>query len=316
MRRLLSPLLPLLLFAGCGTAGGATADHATVLLDFAPNAAHAGIFTAHRRGFDTGEGVTLRIRIPGASSDPVRLLAAGRVDFAVLDIHDLALARARGRDLVGVYPLVQRPLASVIAAPGIRSPRALEGRLVGVTGTPSDLAVLRSEVRGARGDPARVRTTTIGFSAVPALLARRVAAATAFSDVEGVALRRRRPGFRIFRVEDYGAPAYPELVLCATRATVRQDPQLVGAVTAALRRGYTADQADPESGVADVQAGAPGLDRSLLQAQMDAVDDAFSGADGLVGRFDAPVLRAWARWEHRQRIVPRVPDVPRAFLLR
>ncbi len=315
MRRLLALLLPLLL-AGCGAAGGPTADEATILLDFTPNAAHAGIFTAHRRGFDTGEGVTLRIRIPGASSDPVRLLSAGRVDFAVLDIHDLALARARGRDLVGVYPLLQRPLAALIAGPGIRSPRALEGRRVGVTGAPSDLAVLRSEVRGAGGDPARVRTTTIGFSAVPALLARRVDAATAFWDVEGLALRRRRPGFRIFRVDDYGAPAYPELVLCVTRTTLREDPQLVRAVTAALRRGYTADQADPESGVADIQAGAPGLDRDLLQAQMDAVDADFADTGGRVGAFDQRTLTAWARWERRQGIVRRAPDVGRAFLLR
>jgi putative hydroxymethylpyrimidine transport system substrate-binding protein len=165
VRRALAVLLPLLVLAGCGPAGGPTDDSATLLLDFTPNAVHAGIYTARRRGFDTGAGVRLHIRVPASSTDAVKLLAAGRVDFAVLDIHDLALARERGQDLVGVYALVERPLAAVIAQPGIRSPRDLEGKRVGITGVPSDTAVLRSEVAGAHGDPARVKTTTIGFSA-------------------------------------------------------------------------------------------------------------------------------------------------------
>src|SRR5205085_11122524 len=123
----------------------------------------------------------------------------------------LAIARAKGEDVVGVLALVERPLAAVLAQPGIRTPRDLEGRRAGVTGLPSDDAVLSSVVAGAGGSPRRVRRITIGFDAVPALLARRVDAATAFWNAEGVALRDKRPGLREFRVDEYGAPAYPEL---------------------------------------------------------------------------------------------------------
>ena len=76
--------------------------------------------------------------------------------MAILDIHDLGIAREKGRDLVGVMALVQRPLAAVLAQPGIRSPKDLEGKRAGVTGLPSDSAVLRSVVAGAGGDPDRV----------------------------------------------------------------------------------------------------------------------------------------------------------------
>ena len=126
----------------------------------------------------------LRVREPSSSADATKLLVAGRTDFAVLDIHDLGLAREKGADLVGVFALVQRPLASVIAQPAVNSPRGLEGRRVGVTGEPSFDAVLRSIVRGAGGDPGRVRTTTIGFNAVPSLLGRSVDGATAFWNAE------------------------------------------------------------------------------------------------------------------------------------
>ena len=141
--------------------------------------------------------------------------------MAILDIHDLGLAREKGRDLVGVMALVQRPLAAVLAQPGIRTPKDLEGKRAGVTGLPSDDAVLRSVVAGRRRRPRPRAQTTIGFEAVKALLAGRVAGATAFWNVEGVALQAKRPGMREFRVDDYGAPAYPELVLCVTRETLR-----------------------------------------------------------------------------------------------
>ena len=76
---------------------------------------HAGIYAALREGLDARRGLELSVRVPAASTDSLKLLAAGRADVSVVDIHDLGLARERGSDLVGVGALVQRPLAAVIA---------------------------------------------------------------------------------------------------------------------------------------------------------------------------------------------------------
>ncbi len=300
--------------AGCGSDASSSPDtDATVLLDFTPNAIHAGIYSAVARGYDQAEGVTLHIRVPGASADGARLLSTGRVDFAVLDIHDLALARQRGEDVVGVLALVQHPLAAVEAAPGFATPRALEGQRVGVTGAPSDLAVLRSVVTGAGGDPARVRTTSIGFDAVPALLSGRVAAVTAFWDVEGLALHARQPGTREFRVDAYGAPAYPELILCVTRRTLDDQPNLVRATVMAVRRGYALTQTDPESSLQDEQGRVPGLDAGALRRQLDALSGVLADPAGAFGTLDPARLGAWATWEARFGIVRTPPDPAAAF---
>lgn len=301
--------------AGCGGSSGDGSPNreATLTLDFTPNAVHAGIELAVSRGYTDAEGVKLDVQAPSQSTDSVTLLLSGRTDFAVLDLHDLAIARAKGRDLVAVMAVVQDPLAAVIAQPDIRRPRELAGRRVGVTGLPSDNAVLDSIVAGDGGDPKRVRPVTIGFEAVPTLLARRVSAATAFWNAEGVALREKRPGMRVFRVEDFGAPAYPELVLAVTRETLQDEPELVRATVHAVQRGYREAIADPESAVESVIAAAPGSERALTAKQLDAVSPAFQAADGSIGTFDTAGLRRWATWEQRFGIVAKRPEVALMF---
>jgi ABC-type nitrate/sulfonate/bicarbonate transport system substrate-binding protein len=274
---------------------------------------HAGIYLATARGFDDAEGVQLEVRAPSASTDALRLLQGGRADMAILDIHDLGLARQEGADLVGVMAVVQRPLAALLAQPEIKRPRDLEARRVGVSGLPSDVAVLRSVVAGDGGDPERVRTTTIGFEAVRALLGGGVAGATAFWNVEGVALREQRPGMNEFRVDDYGAPAYPELVLCVTRRALDERRPVIEATIRALQRGYVQAQNDPESAVTALVEAESGLDREAAQAQLDAVAPAFTAGARGYGELQADVLRAWADWDVEFGILEERPDVRRAF---
>jgi NitT/TauT family transport system substrate-binding protein/putative hydroxymethylpyrimidine transport system substrate-binding protein len=300
---------------GCGSSsdGAHAARPATVVLDFQPNAVHAGIYTALARGYDVKAGVRLRVVVPSSSTDSVKLLEAGRANFAILDIHDLAIAREHGEPIVAVMALVQRPLAAVIAAPGVRRPRELDGQTVGVTGVPSDTAVLHSVVAGDGGAPAGVRTVTIGFNAVADLLAGRVRGATAFWNDEGVTLQSRRPGFHVFRVERYGAPSYPELVLCATPSSLRSDPALARGVVHALVRGYAAVLASPRAGARALETRVPGLDPRLVGPQLRALLPAFRLPGQTVGELDPASLRAWARWEARFGIVHRPPDLAAMF---
>jgi putative hydroxymethylpyrimidine transport system substrate-binding protein len=315
MRRALLPAAALFvavatLAVGCGGDGGGSegAKPVTLVLDFTPNAVHAGIYTAIAKGRDRAHSVRLTVRQPTASSDSLKLLAAGRADLAVADIHDLGLARERGEDLVGVGALVQRPLASVIAGPGVTRPRQLEGKRVGVTGVPSDEAVLSTVVRGDGGDPRRVRTITIGFSAVPSLLAGKVAAATAFWNVEGVTLKRRGLATHEFRVDDYGAPHYPELVLVARRETVASDPKLVRDTLAALADG-TRDALADRAAAAQRVATAAQARPDLIRAELDAIAPAMEPPI----RLNPQALAGWAAFDLRVGILRNTPTVSRTF---
>ena len=295
------------------------ARDATLILDFTPNAVHTGIYAALARHYDRDDGVHLHVIAPTATTDSIKLLETGKVDFAILDIHDLAIADESAPahpDVVGIMAIVERPLAAVIAAPDVGSPKALQGKTVGITGVPSDTAVLRSTVAGSGGDPAKVKTITIGFNAVADLLAGRIAGATAFWNDEGVTIQSERVGrgqFHVFRVDDYGAPSYPELVVCATGATLRREPGLARGVVSALVQGYEYTLSHPEQAAADLEHEAAGLDPKLVMAQLTALLPAFRAADGRVGTLDPSSLAKWAAWEARFGIVNHPPDVAQTF---
>jgi putative hydroxymethylpyrimidine transport system substrate-binding protein len=285
--------------AACGSSSSSDKP-ASIALDFTPNPVHAPLYMA---------GDALTIRKPGAGPDSLKLVSTGKVDLGVLDIHDLAIAREQGVDIVAVGVLVGKPLAALIAQPDVTRPRDLAGKTVGVSGLPSDPAFLKAIVTDDGGDYAKVKQVTIGFNAVSRLLTGRVDAVPAFWNAEGVVLRARGLDAKEFRVEDYGAPPYPEVVLVTARKTLDTKRDTIEAALKAIRQGVAATRADPDEAVKLIAKASESDDTKLVRAQLDAVAPLFA-AD-----LKAPsgVLNAWADFDARIGLVKTKPDIARTF---
>jgi putative hydroxymethylpyrimidine transport system substrate-binding protein len=132
-----------------------------------------------------------------------------------------------------------------------------------------------------------------------------------FWNAEGVALRERGVDTREFRVDRYGAPSYPELVLVAERGMLEERRDLVDDVLAALADGTRAALADRGASVADLVE-TSGADEPLVRAQLEAVAAALRPPIQL----DREALEGWAAFDARFGILERQPDVERAFALR
>jgi putative hydroxymethylpyrimidine transport system substrate-binding protein len=297
--------------AGCGGSSTSSkpAPEVTLALDFTPNAVHAPIYAAVREGFDRAAGVRLRIRAPGASPDSLKDVLSGAADMGILDIHDLGLAAVKGKDVVAVAALVERPLAAIVTSADVRRPRDLEGRRVGVSGLPSDPAVLDAVMRDDGGDYRKADLVTIGFTAVQSLISGRISGVPVFWNAEGVALRRRGVRIHEFRVDDYGAPRYPEVVLMTSRRELTEHRDRLERALQAIEDGRRDVLARPGAAAQEIAKVAETSDVALVRAQLDAVDGAF--APGL--KLDRGVLERWARFDARIGIVDRPPDVARAF---
>ncbi|MBS1678419.1 MAG: ABC transporter substrate-binding protein [Actinobacteria bacterium] len=315
MDRAVALLAAALLLAGLAGCGGSGAEPgapkgATVVLDFTPNAVHSGIYAAQAEGFYKDAGIDLQVQAPGESTDAPKLLAAGRADFAILDITDLGIAAEKGLELVGLMPIVQRPLAAILARKDgpVKRPRDLDGHTIGVTGLPSDAAVVDSEVRADGGNPAGVDEITIGFNAVASLAAGKVDAATGFWNAEAVEAERQGIPLRVFKVDEFGAPPYPELVLTTTRKELEAEPELVEGMVEATRRGYAFTESHPQKALDDLLAADKGLERADQAAQLKVLLPALRPTP-----FNESVLREWSAWASSHGLLPEPLEVRSAF---
>jgi NitT/TauT family transport system substrate-binding protein/putative hydroxymethylpyrimidine transport system substrate-binding protein len=303
MRRVAALLAAALVAVGVTACGGGGAEPgapkgATLILDFQPNAVHSGIYAAQAEDEFKDAGIDLHIQEPSSTADSAKLLETGRADFAILDINDFGIARERGLDLVAIAAIVQRPLASVIARDRneIRTPADLAGKTIGVTGVPSDDAVLDTVLRAGGVDPSSVHRVTIGFNAVADLAAGKVDAATAFWNAEGVELQQRDIPIREFRVDDFGAPRYPELVV----ATTPKNCDEAGGFLHALQRGYVTLGSDPSRALDDLLTQVKGLDTGSQKEQLQALRGANAFSAGAGGSPTTDLARqstsAWLSW--------------------
>jgi putative hydroxymethylpyrimidine transport system substrate-binding protein len=306
------------LLAACGEkpepgaqATGAPAEPLRVMLDYLPNADHAGIYAAQATGAYEKAGLDVKITPPPDPSSPLKLLLAGKTDLAISYEPELLLARDQGAKLVAVGALVQKPLTSLMAIgkAGIRSPQDLRGKRVGTAGIPYQSAYLKTILQTAGVDPGSVKETNVGFNLVPAMLSGKVDATLgAFWNYEGTDLQRRGRKPVIMRMEKLGVPTYDELVFVARRSDLDQD--FAGKVRRFLQataRGHAALKSDPQAGVDALLDADPGLDRGLQEAAVKATLPVFFPADGKrpFGYADPAEWQRYADWMLREGLIKR-----------
>jgi putative hydroxymethylpyrimidine transport system substrate-binding protein len=278
--------------AGCGekpepSAGSPLPAHRQplrVMLDYLPNADHAGLYAAQAQDDYARAGLDVTLTPPPDPAAPLRLLEAGRADLAISYEPELLLARDKGAtDLVAVAALVQKPLTSLmsIGRHAIRDPRQLTGRRVGTAGIPYQSAYLRTILQRAGVDPGSVKETNVGFNLVPAMLSGKVDATLgAYWNYEAIDLQRRGKAPVALRMDQLGVPSYAELVIVARKQELDQDgASRVRRFLQATAHGYARLKDHPEEGVNALARADRGLDRGLQEASIKATRAVFFPSD-------------------------------------
>jgi ABC-type nitrate/sulfonate/bicarbonate transport system substrate-binding protein len=309
--RLVIAALCALALAGCGS-GLSTASpsakhpvHATLMLDFVPNAVHSGIYRALAAGYYRRAGIDLTVIPPGSTSDPLALINAGKIDFALADGIDVAQQIAQGHDAEAIMAVVQQPLGAPIALASehLKSPAGLIGKTVGITGVPSDLAALDTVVRDAGGNPQKIHIVTIGFNGVADLEAGKIAAFTGYWPDDGVTLQVSGYPVTDFKLNQWGGPNYPGLVAFTTQKLIREDPALVRAFVAATVHGYEDTLRDPGRSLDDLLRLNPSIERKLAQASLDAYLPIYDSGGVPYGTLVPSKIAALSSWLLRNHLI-------------
>jgi putative hydroxymethylpyrimidine transport system substrate-binding protein len=278
---LLSAFVTLALSA-CGTKqdviSTANTKSFTVMLDWFPNADHAALYSAIAHGDFRAVGLDVRPVVPAETAEPLKLLAAGKVDMAISYEPELLLARDQGLKLVSIGALVQRPLTSIIALPAahVSSVADLAGKTVGTAGIPYQAAELRTALQSAGVNPASVKEVNVGFNLVPAMLSGKVAATLGgYWNYEAIQLTLMHKHPVTIPINQAGVPRYDELILVVREDEAHTHGVDLRAFLQALTRGEREVRANPAAAAALLVKANPSLEQKL---QLESIEQTLPAA--------------------------------------
>ncbi len=303
--------------AACGTAQNVTtapadAKRFTVMLDWFPNADHAPLYAAIAHDDFRAAGLDVQPVTPSESAEPLKLLAAGRVDMAISYEPQLLLARDEGLKLVSIGALVQRPLTAIIAPASahVTSVASLKGKKVGTAGIPYQAAELRAALGHAGVNPAKVKEVNVGFNLVPAMLSHEVAATLGgFWNYEGIQMQLRHQHPTVIPIDEAGVPNYDELVVVVRSETAHHDGVDLRAFMQALTRGQRAVRENPKAAAKLVMQANPSLEEKL---QVESIERTLPAAQPPSGRpygYQNPAQwAAFGAWMYHQGLLKTSPN--------
>ncbi|MDF2947588.1 MAG: hypothetical protein K0S51_2267 [Bacillales bacterium] len=249
--------ITLLLIGGCGSDNNTQSSEkklqkVSIMLDWYPNAVHSSIYVALDKGFFEKHGLDVEIKMPADTNDPLKLVAAGKVDIGLSYQPQVLIARGENIPVKSIGAFVREPLNTImVAADGkIKSPKDLTGKTIGYPSIPLNDAMINTMVKTDNGDPTKVKLVDVGWNLIPTLATKKTdAIAGGFINHELLLLEKEGHAVKIFKPTEYGVPNYYELVLVTSEKSIDQNSETLKSFIKALTEGQEYVVKNPKEGL-------------------------------------------------------------------
>lgn len=225
MNTLRIALTALLLLA---TANVQAAEKVRLLLDWFINPNHAAIFAAQHSGAFKKEGLDVEMIAPADSASVPLLLAAGKVDLAISYQPQLYTLVDKEVPVIRVGTLINQPLNTLTTvSDDIHSLKDFAGKTIGYAVPGTEDVAIRNMLKSQGVDADSVKLINLNMDGTSALLTHKIdGAMTIFRNYELLDLKDKGATPTVFKPEDYGVPAYDELIIVANQKTAAQDKRI------------------------------------------------------------------------------------------
>ncbi len=243
------------------------ADKLTVLLDWYLNPDHAPLIVAEQIGAFKDEGLDVEMVPPADPSMPPRLVASGQADIAISYQPQLYLYADQGLPLMRIGTLVNTPLNTVLALKksGIKSMADFKGKKIGYSVSGVEEATLSAMLATGGLKLEDISMVNVNFQLVSALMAGQVDGVIGgYRNVEANELVEHGAEPMVMKVEDYGVPAYDELIYLVNKEHV--DDARFKKFLAAVKKATDYLVAHPDDSWTAFAKSHPDLDNPLNKA--------------------------------------------------
>jgi len=267
IKGLLSILLVLL--AGAMPAAAQNLKPMKLTLNFLAGGPQVGFIYAKKLGYYKDAGIDLTIEEGQGSATTAQIVATGRTDVGYAEAPSAMQLRAKGAPLKVIGTIFQTNAYAIISleASGIKSPKDLVGKRVGVIPGTAQTTMLDAIFSANNIDKSKVDIVNIDTSAaIGVLLEKKVDAILAGADFQSVQIRDR--GFQINEIlyRDVGVPSVGHSIL-ARDDKLKADPDLYRRFMSASLKGWDEARRNPEAAAAATVEMFPTANKEATQKQ-------------------------------------------------
>ena len=214
----------------------------TVMMDWLAYWSWAPLVAADSQGYYAAEGLKVDVIAPPSAAEPLKMLAANQVDFAINYVPALFTARAAGIDVKAVAAHQRNLSSSLYWLPDsdIEGPEDFRGKIIGATAKLDENAYLDTLLEQLDMTRDDITIVDPGFSWAPLLLEGSIdvayGVATNPASMKGIG-----GPFDLVRLEykDYGVPNYPWLLFVSSDAFLDENPAATCRFLRATDRGVS-----------------------------------------------------------------------------
>lgn len=212
------------------------------------NPDHLPLVVAKEAGFFREEGLDVSILAPTVPEESLDLVAYGKADFGIGEQTNLIKARADGKPLISIAPLLAHTVVCLMYLKDgpIKRVEHLRHHRVGWPGLESDLPVLGTMLEAAGLTHDDILSVDVGFALTDALLTGKADAVFgAFINYEQVEAELKGASVEFVSPTQYGVPDLYQLVVVTADRLVRRHPKIVRAFARAYALGLAFTQEKP-----------------------------------------------------------------------
>ena len=227
-------------------------EEVTLLLDWLPNVDHAPLYVAQENKIFAKHGLSVDLRWGGDPDAPIKLVAAGKAQFAVSYQQSVTIARASEEVLPvkSIGLLVEHPLNTIsfLKKSGIKTPADFKGKKIGYTVAPLDVLLFNAIAANAGLSADDYELISIGANIMAPLLSGQIDAVIGpFRNYEINLLKLKGVEADFFALEKHGIPDYYELVIITNDTYLKKHPETSKKLIMAIQEAIKFTKKNPDT---------------------------------------------------------------------
>ena len=290
----------------------------TLVLDYAPNTNHTGIYVAKEKGYYKEMGIDLNIVQP-SDSGSTTVVATNQAQFGISYQEDVTYALTQEKD-----PLPIKAIAAIIqhntsgfaspVAKNIKSPKDFEGKTYGGWGSPSEEAIIKLAMEKNGSDFSELKRVDIGQDDFFTATKKSIDFAWVFEGWDVVKSKILKEDLNYIPIKDIDPKLdYYTPIIITSKKIIDEDSDLVKKFMQATAKGYDFAIKNPKDSAAILSKAVPELDKTLVEKSQEFLASKYKDDAPVWGQMKDETWKGYADFMKSNGLIKKDLNVKEAY---